>query len=310
MILTCPQCATRYFVGDDQVGPSGRTVKCSSCGERWKASDEPALELVSSPEEGATARVPSASGPQSEAEVPPTALPGEKLPGVFRARARTEKQIRAAAATGVVWGGMAVVLVALLGFAYFFPAKVVRVWPQTASAFAAIGRPVNLVGIEIDDLNQQAALQDGHAAVAVSGVLRNVTDKPVVSPPLKFVLLNKAGKAVKIDIVVPQNPHIPPGETRHFAVALLDPPKTADRVQVTFARDDKDARPAHAAAVAQSVAPKTLGLRGSAGSEIPPPAAPPTVPDAAEVPAAPAATDARPLPPSSPYALPQSPSHP
>ena len=36
MILTCPECATSYFVDDSKV-PAGRQVKCSNCGARWVA---------------------------------------------------------------------------------------------------------------------------------------------------------------------------------------------------------------------------------------------------------------------------------
>src|SRR3569833_1066658 len=37
MILTCPECATSYFVDDSRISPAGRVVKCSSCGARWTA---------------------------------------------------------------------------------------------------------------------------------------------------------------------------------------------------------------------------------------------------------------------------------
>ncbi len=63
MILTCPNCATRFFVERESVGPAGRRVKCSACATEWvayRADDgegEPAHaaapESASSPEPSA-----------------------------------------------------------------------------------------------------------------------------------------------------------------------------------------------------------------------------------------------------------------
>ena len=45
MILTCPECATSYFVDDSRIPSDGRRVKCSSCGHRWRAGpDGPIVE--------------------------------------------------------------------------------------------------------------------------------------------------------------------------------------------------------------------------------------------------------------------------
>lgn len=43
MIITCPDCATRYDVDDERFSPDGRSVRCSSCGESWFV---PAPELL------------------------------------------------------------------------------------------------------------------------------------------------------------------------------------------------------------------------------------------------------------------------
>ena len=37
MILTCPNCATRFFADDGAFGAAGRRVKCDACGEVWTA---------------------------------------------------------------------------------------------------------------------------------------------------------------------------------------------------------------------------------------------------------------------------------
>lgn len=35
MIITCPECATRYDVDDERFSPDGRSVRCTACGESW-----------------------------------------------------------------------------------------------------------------------------------------------------------------------------------------------------------------------------------------------------------------------------------
>ena len=83
MILTCPNCATRYFVDNSRLGPAGRTVRCAACGERWSARAEETDELVVSPvDEAAEFSVPSDATP----EPAPRDLPAEELPRVFRER--------------------------------------------------------------------------------------------------------------------------------------------------------------------------------------------------------------------------------
>ncbi len=41
MILTCPQCDTNYTLPAQALGPEGRKVRCSECGEIWHQSTDP-----------------------------------------------------------------------------------------------------------------------------------------------------------------------------------------------------------------------------------------------------------------------------
>ena len=36
MILTCNSCDKKFVVPDNAIGPAGRMVQCSSCGNKWK----------------------------------------------------------------------------------------------------------------------------------------------------------------------------------------------------------------------------------------------------------------------------------
>jgi len=288
MILTCPECATRYFVGDDQVGATGRTVKCKACGHRWTARAEPDLDLSISGEEGAIGVEPSTLTPEP---APLVELPGEELPKVFRAKAQSERRVREAATTGIVWAGMTAMLIVLGVGAVIGREGVVKIWPQSASAFAAVGLDVNSIGLEIEDIRFEPALQDGHAALSVSGVIRNIRSHPVTAPPLQISLINKQDKRVMAKIDQAADPVIPAGETRHFAVVLLDPPKTASEIEVGFVTDKGTvaARPKPKQVAAPK--PEAPALRGSAEPE------------------AVSAEEAKPLDPKDPNALPASGAH-
>jgi predicted Zn finger-like uncharacterized protein len=285
MILTCPECATSYFVDDSKIPTDGRTVKCAACGARWTAYAEPAeLELAVSEEEGALAREAEPAADEKDVGE----LSGEELPRRFRAKAETERRVREAAATGVIWAGMAGALVVLVAIALVFRVNVVRIWPQAASAYAGIGMPVNSLGLVIENAEWEPSLQDGHPAMSISGTIRNVEDHPVTSPPLRISLLDAKNKPLSTKIARPADATLPPGETRHFAIAMLDPPRTAAWLEIGFALDEASRQAAAAPAIKAPVRPKSAApaLRTKPAGSLPAP------------------VDAMPLAPGSPDALP------
>lgn len=245
MILTCPECASRYFVEDSKVGSAGRVVRCASCGNRWTARSEEPLDLFDDPETPTLAsQVDAAEAPPevvvAEGEEPPvSALPGEELPKVFRARADAERRLREATTTGVIWAGMAAAMAVVVVAALIFRIDVVKILPGSAGAYAAVGLPVNTVGLVIDrgSIKAQPSMQDGHAVVIVTGSIRNITEHAVLSPPLRVELLSKDDKRVAGQLAAAADAKIPPGEVRHFSITFLDPPRSAKDLQIGFATE-------------------------------------------------------------------------
>lgn len=239
MILTCPACATSYFIRDDAMGPDGRKVRCQSCGEVWRATPDEPLELTLTPQATAAAApvVPPASSPAPEPEPAPASLaetPAPELPRAFRARADRQKKLRRAAAHGVVWAGLASVFVGLIAAAFLFRVQIVQAFPRAASAYAMIGAPVNVVGLDFEALTAKAA-PNHPGMVVVSGALRNVRDAEIVAPPVRVALLDANGAEVGSKIVAIDAPPVLPGKVQGFAVLIPDPGGHGAGIGVDFA---------------------------------------------------------------------------
>lgn len=278
MILACPDCATRYFVGDDAVPPQGRTVRCAACAAEWRALPEGAAE-------------PLTLTPPPEPQAPAKPAP---VSSQLRARAKAKRETREAAAVGMVWAGLGVGLAAVLGLAVLFRVDVVRLWPRTAGAYAAVRLPVNPVGLVPENVQGGPGLQNGRAVMVVSGSLRNVTSGARPNALLKVSLFDKAGKTLTQREARAPGGAIGPGESRGFSATFVDPPLAAVAFGVDFVFEPT----APAAPRRDRIAVHTA-LRVSATA----PAAHPVIHEAAAPIVPTHVPEAAPLPADSPYAL-------
>jgi predicted Zn finger-like uncharacterized protein len=231
MILTCPDCATRYFVDDRRLGPLGRTVRCASCGSKWHAEAEEApLELSALPDEGPV----RAEEPLSFKAIEPQDLPAPELPKAFRAKAEQRRRARRAAATGAVWTGLAFGFAALMFAAWAFRVDVVRVFPRAAAAYALV--KVNATGLQFEGVNAAPSVLDP-TSVVVQGRVRNVVTMAAPVPLIRVALVDKRGFKVKTEIVKLAHAWIAPNDTQSFRAVLPDPKAAAADVDVSFALD-------------------------------------------------------------------------
>jgi len=284
MILTCPACATSYFVDDAKIGSEGRTVRCASCGERWSAKlpQEGGVPApVITDEQRAESAAARRAQRQKEAQA---AASSEDGPMMFASQARSRKKAAPQISPMVITGLMAAGLVALLAVAVVMRADVVRMWPQSAGAYALVGLAPNPTGLALEGIKADRILKDGHAALSVTGAIRNVSHSALIAPPLRITLTDPGGKTLAVQIAKPDGVTIPVGAVRYFAVSIIDPPALARDMDVDFVLD----KPVQTAPAAHAPAEKP----GPSAAEPPHEAA-----------ANGAAKDVKPLPANSPYAL-------
>ena len=241
MILTCPECATSYFVDDSRIAAAGRIVKCSNCGARWTARPEGAEEPAPPP--------PPKPPPEAAAPPPPVdEIVFEAPPVVAPLRAeRRPAAAREASGKVLVWGASAVVIVSLIAGLILFRAQVVGVLPATQKAYGALGLPVAALAIE--KVHAEPAFQGGRPVLSVTGQLHNLRDAAAEAPALRVSLTDRFGKAVATKVARPIDAAVPAHATRYFAITMVDPPAAIRDLQVTF---EPAAKPVAAPAAARS----------------------------------------------------------
>jgi predicted Zn finger-like uncharacterized protein len=235
MILTCPECATSYFVDDSRISAAGRTVKCSSCGARWTALPEaaeatPAPSSPPEPQPASSAAAPAASPAASLDDLAFEPRPMTEAP--FMPSRLAPAPRREANGMVLVWAGAAIAAALLIAGVIGFRAQVVRLLPASQAAYAGLGLPVSSLAIE--KVRADPAFQGGRPVLAVTGQIRNLRDAPATAPPLRVSLLDRRGHAVAAKVARPIDAAVPARAVRHFAISIVDPPASVQDLEVTF----------------------------------------------------------------------------
>lgn len=118
--------------------------------------------------------------------------------------------------------------------AALYPREVVRAVPGTAKFYAAIGRPVNVRGLDFGKIRYKWIVERGQPKLVVGGVIKNVTGETTRVPDLVFVLFDGNDKVLYKWAAQIRNTPLPGGKTTRFAERVPGPPELVRRVEVRF----------------------------------------------------------------------------
>ena len=135
------------------------------------------------------------------------------------------------------WPGLPTIILVLAGVIAAllnWRAAVVRFVPQTASLFSAVGLPVNLRGLSLDNVKTSVETHEGVTVLVVEGTIANVTRHSMEVPRLRFAVRNAAGYEVYAWTALPAEPVLASGESAPFRSRLASPPTDAQDIIVRF----------------------------------------------------------------------------
>jgi predicted Zn finger-like uncharacterized protein len=132
------------------------------------------------------------------------------------------------------WGTAITLLIAINLGLVAFRNDIVRLMPQTAAAYAAIGLEVNLRGLVFTELVTRKEIQDGTPMLVVEGIIKSASRQPINVPRLRFAVRNAKGHEIYNWTAQPARNTLAPGATIPFRSRLASPPPDAHAVQVRF----------------------------------------------------------------------------
>ena len=112
--------------------------------------------------------------------------------------------------------------------------NIVRMAPQMASLYGAIGLPVNLRGLVFGDVRITKEARDGVPVLLVEGTIKSTSNQLVDVPRLRFGLRNQAGLEIYSWSAMPERSILAPGEAQAFRSRLASPPSEGHDVVVRF----------------------------------------------------------------------------
>jgi hypothetical protein len=120
-------------------------------------------------------------------------------------------------------------------------AAIVAAIPATGGLYAAIGLPVNPVGLTIDDVSARLGLGGDKSLLVVEGALVNLRGKQTVAPKLRIALRAADGRELYVWTTRPPKDRLAAGERAGFVARLASPPPGVVDALVKFvAPGDKD----------------------------------------------------------------------
>ncbi len=258
MILTCPDCHTRYTVADAALGGAdGRDVRCTKCGKVWHyrpkqaAMGEPVADIAPAaadvplePMAARLARTPAPArqtteelrteptfgtpaltvGPAPPPRSLPEPLPDRDLEKAGRPAVRHHRfRFAGFVLTGLVLG---LVLIAI-----WARDPIMKSWPSAIPFYRGV-RLADSAGAGLRVTVDPARTPD---SLVVNGKITNTAQTTREIPRLRVALRDGNNAEVASQVIEPPRFSLAPGATTGFSTVFKNPDSAATGVAVTFA---------------------------------------------------------------------------
>lgn len=252
MMITCPACSARYQLPPGAIGPQGRTVRCTACGNQWLALPEDDLAVPVAPLAAPPAPPPSAAVEEQRPRAEDMPAPFDMLMGATPpvssgpsgrrkldpVQAKPVRR-RMPGLRALAWAAPVVLILALPALAVLFRGAIVDAWPASSAAFDAVGLVPQKPGEGLEFVQPNAARpQDNPRAIEASTTVVNNVDRAVAVPPVLVTAIGAAGQVVDKQTIRIDKDSLQPGGTAALKTIFPDPQGSIATVNFEFVAEE------------------------------------------------------------------------
>ena len=210
MLITCRTCSSSYHIPREILGVDGAQLRCAGCGDVWAVAAPPVPTGEATSTRFEPAHVALAERDSFEEARPPRRL-----------------------------GRAAAPLAALLAIAALMSAvaqrrPIVKAAPMVARFYAAIGLPVNLRAMALQNVVARLGALDDKRVLMVEGSLVNLRGEAAPAPDLRIAVRGADARELYVWTVRAPKNRLGPNEEAPFRARLAAPPEGARDVLVKF----------------------------------------------------------------------------
>ena len=273
MIITCPECETRFKTSADAIGPNGRTVRCANCNETWfvpAEADEMALdrlalqdiensqnEVVAADRQSTQALKQDLSAQSKHAETrqrgpavdsaAAAAAPWTGAPPVeagvrgahsdMRDRTERRRSRRRLWNVTLIWLIPLALIAAIAAGGYLYRQDIVQRMPESATLYKALGIEVTAPGLTLTPPNTRYVQVDGKPALVVEGAVKNISNEALNVPLVALTLHNSSGQQLAEWNVELETTVLEASDFAPYLTQYPAPPLDAVELRSRFAND-------------------------------------------------------------------------